>query len=374
MRQLIAVLIVVVAMVSGCAPRPFANTWPDGKPKQSGQLVGGKRVGAWTFTRADGSREAAGGWLDDKQDGAWTWWYADGTVQQRGAYARGLRTGPWEFFHANGKPQARGQYRADRQDGAWSWWDAQGVMLAEGDFVAGSKTPGWRFYEQGKLVADGTAPAASPDAPSIIVAPQPVLPGLWTQREEANVGKLVAAYSRGVEAGDGYFAATPAKPEPRAFEGKPLPITRLLAADGSVLDLAERQGQREVLLVVLRGFSGQVCIYCAAQTKAISQAMARFTARGTDVVFVYPGPAESVPVFLQAVQSLGVRSDGLLIALDLDLALVRALGIEYELAKPTSIILDRSGVVRYAYVGGSMTDRPSVDDLLAVLAGLGAPR
>ncbi len=92
------------------------------------------------------------------------------------------------------------------------------------------------------------------------------------------------------------------------------------------------------------------------------------------MVFVYPGPAESVPLFLQAVQSLGARTDGLTIALDLDLALVRALVIEHELARPTSIIVDRSGAVRYAYVGGSIEDRPSVDDLLAALSHLGPQR
>ena len=83
---------------------------------------------------------------------------------------------------------------------------------------------------------------------------------------------------------------------------------------------------------------------------------------------VYPGPTEAVPAFIQAVQSLRQKPAPMLIGLDVSLLLVRSLGIEANLAKPTSLIIDRNGIVRYAYVGASMADRPSVEDLLKALA------
>ena len=118
----------------------------------------------------------------------------------------------------------------------------------------------------------------------------------------------------------------------------------------------------------MRGFSGQVCIYCATQTAAIANNYRRFTDAGAEVVIIYPGPTEAVPAFVQAVQSLRKDPPPMPIGLDVSLLLVRGLGVEENLAKPTSLILDRDGNVAYAYVGASMTDRPSVEDLLKALA------
>ena len=52
------------------------------------------------------------------------------------------------------------------------------------------------------------------------------------------------------------------------------------------------------------------------------------------------------------------------VALDVSLNLVRAIGIEDNLARPTSLVIDKEGIVRFAYVGKTIADRPSADDLL----------
>ena len=58
------------------------------------------------------------------------------------------------------------------------------------------------------------------------------------------------------------------------------------------------------------------------------------------------------------------------LALDVSLLLVRALGIEDNLARPTSLLIDKQGLVRYAYVGETIADRPSVNDLLQAAGGI----
>jgi peroxiredoxin len=121
-------------------------------------------------------------------------------------------------------------------------------------------------------------------------------------------------------------------------------------------------------VVVLRGFSGQVCLYCAAQTAALCNRIADIRKAGAEVVVVYPGPAEAVPTFIQAVGNLRKEPPPIPVALDVGLLLVRSLDIEDSLARPTSLVLDRSGKVRYAYVGKTIADRPSVDDLLHEVA------
>lgn len=208
------------------------------------------------------------------------------------------------------------------------------------------------------------------------LAPQPELPGFWTPREEAGAGTVLATYRTGPQpdVGDYGWSSTPGRggAAPKALLGRPLPQTRLLAADGRVIDLADRAARgRSVTLVVLRGFSGQVCVYCAAQTAALAEAAPRFADAKSDVVLVYPGPAESAPRFLAAVKSLGAElPPGVTLALDVDLHLVRGLGIESQLSKPSSFVLDRGGVVRWGYIGASLDDRPSAEDLLAQVARL----
>ncbi len=199
------------------------------------------------------------------------------------------------------------------------------------------------------------------------LSPQPVLPGLWTASEEGAVASLVRAYTRGrVQEPGGYGFSEPPGGDRRLaaqIEGKALPGVRVLAANGSVLSLTSADGPTAV--VVMRGFSGQVCVYCASQTAALADQIARFRERSCRVVLLYPGAVESVPIFLQAVQSLGrdVPPD-LGIAIDPDLAFVKALGIEHMLARPTTLVVDRAGSVQWAYVGRGKDDRPGVEEIL----------
>jgi antitoxin component YwqK of YwqJK toxin-antitoxin module/peroxiredoxin len=208
--------------------------------------------------------------------------------------------------------------------------------------------------------------AGAPD-----LSPIQALPSFWTNHEEANAAHLIARYSTGEKPADDPYAgaAKPAAAETNPslrpdLVGKPLPQTRFLASDGSILDLSSYVGNKPVVVVVLRGFAGQVCLYCASQTAALSNRIDEFHKAGAEVVILYPGAAESVPTFIKAVQSLRKDPPPLSIGLDVSLLLVRALGVEDNLSRPSSLILDKQGVVRYAYVGRSIVDRPSADDLL----------
>ena len=49
------------------------------------------------------------------------------------------------------------------------------------------------------------------------------------------------------------------------------------------------------------------------------------------------------------------------------------LGIRADLALPSTYILDRDGKVRLAYVGATLTDRPSVKAMLDQLDRLAVP-
>src|SRR5690606_4787743 len=115
--------------------------------------------------------------------------------------------------------------------------------------------------------------------------------------------------------------------------GSPLPRTRFIGPDGGIVDLADFRGAKSVVLVVLRGFAGQVCIACSAQTAALASHAKDFEARGAQVALVYPGRAETVPAFLDAVADLdGEFALPFPVLLDVNLGAVNALAIKGALA------------------------------------------
>ncbi|GDY14249.1 hypothetical protein LBMAG53_31270 [Planctomycetota bacterium] len=205
-----------------------------------------------------------------------------------------------------------------------------------------------------------TAVAGTPE-----LTPTAVLPGIFTAAQVAKADGFLRKYTSGGPGPAGYDNGSTEddSKQKKDLLGKPLPQTRFLSSTGAVIDLAQFAG-KPLVVVIMRGFSGQVCLYCAAQTAALSNGIDRFRDLGSDVVVIYPGPIESVPAFIEAVQSLRKDPPPMPLGLDVSLALVRKLGIEANLARPTSLVIDKGGIVRYAYVGTTIADRPSVNDLI----------
>jgi peroxiredoxin len=160
--------------------------------------------------------------------------------------------------------------------------------------------------------------------------------------------------------------------DPGELTGRPLPSRRFTTAEGGTIDLDEFLGKRNVLVTILRGFGGQVCVYCTAQTKALGDFAAQFAALDTEVVVVFPGPASGLRAFLEAYQrtfGAGEKPPYELLY-DADLRLTRALHIEDNIAVPTSILLDRKGIVRWCRLAKDRTDRPSAKEILEQIAAL----
>lgn len=503
----------ILLILSGCASvRSASFTWPDGAPRQAGQLSGKQQIGEWTYTDRQGRPEARGAFRAGIPDGTWTWWHSNGAVSRKGTFAKGLRVGTWSLYHDNGRLAEVGDYDQDRQQGPWrtyhrdgqpaveSWFahglrqgpwtaaSASGAVVAQGLYQDGLRVGPWRDgaapvaslgaapgrsesqhpYADGVTVwqsrrgtimdsavvtrADGAiAVAAVPEADGVVrtwvrkdaeawfatataaattvevalsavardllvpmpataspvvapvvsagpvasgsdtpsiaqltppivdaPAPPPIMPGFWTPQEETRIPVVLAKFA-GTEAPVRIVdydipAARPAERQEQRLIGTRLPRTRFLSADGKVLDTdAINRSGKHVVLVIMRGFSGQICIYCAAQTATLADALPRFRARDAEVVVVYPGPAETVPSFIKAVQTLRADPPPMPIGLDVDLGLVRGLAVNGMLAQPTALVVDKQGQIRFAYVGRDMADRPSVEDLLAALPAVMAP-
>jgi peroxiredoxin len=132
--------------------------------------------------------------------------------------------------------------------------------------------------------------------------------------------------------------------------------------------------KHNLVLVFVRGYNGSICPYCSAYTSGLISNFRAIAERDADVLLVYPiakpDQSQRLDEFLRATfrqSSPAVRQTPFPVVLDVGLKAVDALGIRKDLAKPATYILDKKGQVRFAYVGSSLSDRPSIKSILKQL-------
>jgi peroxiredoxin len=170
------------------------------------------------------------------------------------------------------------------------------------------------------------------------------------------------------------------------LEGCDVEALRFVGIDGEGVDLKQFLDQKNVVLVVTRGntartgntaYDGNICLYCATQTARLIANYPAFQDHQAEVVVVFPirKPAESgsLDTFRESLSRVGAeRQPPFPLVLDVELRAVDQLGIRADLSKPATYIVDKKGQVRFAYVGASVADRPSVQSLLEQLDAINA--
>jgi peroxiredoxin len=133
-------------------------------------------------------------------------------------------------------------------------------------------------------------------------------------------------------------------------------------------------GAKNLVLVFTRGYNGSICPYCSSYTSSLITNYPKISGRTTEVLVVYPiakpDQSQRLDEFLKATfvrSGDGVTQTPFPVVLDIELKAVDALGIRKDLAKPATYILDKKGHVRFAYVGKSLSDRPSIKAILKEL-------
>ena len=164
--------------------------------------------------------------------------------------------------------------------------------------------------------------------------------------------------------------------QPSEFAGKiPDGIDRFTFFDLNKKNvrLADYRGKKNVVLVFMRGFVDKVCIYCQSQATRLIANHEEFERRDAEILVVYPGKKERIDDFIGAVteeQSRKKQKIPFSVLVDEQLNAVEFFGIQGTLAKPSTFILDKTGKVRFAYVGDTVSDRPSIKELLKQLDSL----
>ncbi len=413
---------------------------PDGAKKAEGYYLEGAKVGLWRYWDGNGAlsekvHPLPTGWaiarenwengaprregflFEGRPAGRWVTWHANGTRRTTGNFTAGEADGNWMLHTETGELLAEGPLVAGRPKGVWSIATEQGTESWEADGMAPLPplTGEWSGGDVGERriqdvvgmwIAEATS--ALPSDSRVALNPQtdatpdpgleretetkpkvPIRSQPWTWREEQSLDTYLENY--GLDAKPPGKRRTSGRYGPRTAKGssaprgdtkrsdpllgKPLPKQSFTAAEGGTLDLEQYRGKK-LVVVLLRGFAGQVCVYCATQTRALVPAYPKFEAQGAEVLVVYPGPESGMDAFLEAYADTFGEDDlppyRLLYDPELDMA--RKLGLAGDLAIPSTLILDEDGIVRWAYVGENIEDRPSAKQILDALVELNEPQ
>ncbi len=357
--------------------------------------------------------------------GLWKSFHRDGLLRAVGGFEDGQAVGPWHFYSPGAELIARGQVKAGRPIGDWvvasngtsSTVDGRatfpGGMPFTGEWSAGSIAS---TESIGSVVNTWIEEVAHKVDSAALVSQLPPEPGLaevalapevaavlddptadaqvpapehsFTQKEQKIyeqvakyyggakeiLGELQSAYRRSRPKRKA--AATVAFPKEGgdtarsdAYVGKPLPMTEVYSTDGKTYDLDSLKG-KNVVLVVLRGFDGEVCPYCVAQTESLCKAGALddFDDRNAELVVVFPGTIAGLETVQRSYESLSKKSRN---AYRMRYANANDVAKEFDLKGekviPATFILDSTGTVQFAYVGTSVEDRPTLPLLLKEL-------
>ncbi len=179
------------------------------------------------------------------------------------------------------------------------------------------------------------------------------------------VGMLAAL---GVSVAHGEPTTAPAAPPKVGEAAREFTLTDL---DGTKVSLGGLTEKGPVVLVVLRGWPGYQCPLCTKQVGALRAKADEFAKRGTGVVFIYPGPSDRLDERANEFLKAEKLPKGFAFVTDPDYGFTNGYGLRWdaknETAYPSTFVIGKDNVVRYAKVSKTHGDRAPTDDVLKAL-------
>ena len=155
--------------------------------------------------------------------------------------------------------------------------------------------------------------------------------------------------------------------------GNKAPDFALSTPEGAQVRLSDLTAKGTVVLIVLRGYPGYQCPYCVRQAHDFQVNADRFSAKGAQVLLVYPGPpadlGDHANEFLAKAGQLPANFH---LVIDPDYRFTNQYELRWdapkETAYPSTFLIDRHGVIVFRKISKSHGDRTSAEDVLAELA------
>lgn len=153
--------------------------------------------------------------------------------------------------------------------------------------------------------------------------------------------------------------------------GGTAPDFQWTSLDGRQVTLSKLTAQGPVVLILLRGFPGYQCPFCTAQVGELVGNADRFKAARTQVVLVYPGPADGLKQHAGDFVKGKTIPDDFTLVLDPDFAFTNKYGLRWdgpqETSYPSTFVLDTKGKVVFAKISHSHGDRAHSAEILEAL-------
>jgi peroxiredoxin len=189
--------------------------------------------------------------------------------------------------------------------------------------------------------------------------------------EDKNMTKqfaLAATFSLGLLLAGFSFAAEPAAPK----IGDKAPDFTLAAVDGKAVSLSKLSAAAPVALVVLRGYPGYQCPICSMQVADLVKHADELKSSGAEVVLVYPGPAENLGERAKEFVKGRLLPENFSFVTDPDYKFTESYGLRWdaprETAYPSTFVIDKEGIVRYAKISKTHGGRAKTDEVLKALS------
>ncbi len=153
--------------------------------------------------------------------------------------------------------------------------------------------------------------------------------------------------------------------------GDKAPDFSLKTLEDQTVRLSELTAKGKVVLIVLRGWPGYQCPICTRQVQDYIASSSDLAIAKARVVMVYPGPADDLKAHATEFLKNKQWPKDFVYLTDPAFIMVKAYGLRWdaprETAYPSTFVLDRKGVVRFAKISRSHGDRTKAVDVLEEL-------
>ena len=157
--------------------------------------------------------------------------------------------------------------------------------------------------------------------------------------------------------------------------GDKAPDFTLAQIDGRKLTLSTELTAGPVVLIVGRGWVGYQCPFCNRQFNDFVKAAAEIEATGARVIWVYPGATEGIQDRANEFAKDRTFPPVFRFVLDPGYAFTLRYGLRWDAPKesayPSTFVLDRQGIVRYALISKTHDGRATAADVLTELKKIG---
>ena len=151
--------------------------------------------------------------------------------------------------------------------------------------------------------------------------------------------------------------------------GEKAPAFTLNDLQGNKMTLTSQAKKGSVVLLMLRGYPGYQCPFCTLQVQSYLKQAKNFGK--TSVIMVYPGPADGLKQHADEFVSGKTLPANFHLLLDPDFEFTKRYDLRWdapgETSYPSTFVIDRKDVIRFAKISHSHGDRAKVEDVLKAL-------